>query len=859
MNGREKDILTEEESTLRTSLLSSVHYDLFFSLERGSEEYLCQAIINFTHNRPSVGIDLDFYSPNVRSIEINDRILRESEYKLSKSRLELSGTLLDHKNTVIVVYKNKFDRTGEGFHRFVDPNISNNTIPHEYVYTNFCPFEAHRVFPCFDQPNIKATFNLTVEAPKEWVVISNSPIQHVEEIREGNVTTRFEGTPLLSTYFFTLIAGSFHFFESDYVSNGRTIPLRIYSRAVLSHAVDTEEMFTLLCSGLQFYENFFEYQYPFEKYDLIFCPEFNWGGMENAAAVILAENNLFTAHTTERDKVQRANVLLHEMSHMWFGDLVTPVWWDGLWLNESFATFMASVAVQYCCPKWERSTWIFFNSRYKVGAYTDDDLSTTHPVQRKVRNTDEAFLNFDNITYGKGASTLKQLASVLGLETFRQGMVRYFKKHAFQNATFVDLLEALNSTFVEKEEVSLPNLDLYDWAHKWLRTCGTNSLHVEFSTDFSSSNGGKSIPMDGGRVRFRSLKILQTSSDRHPVLRHHHVEVAVFTYEDDELKLHGPFPLTVLPQPVTEFNWEIFGTFPAVPAFIFPNYNDLDYVKIILDNDSIQFLRDHLHVFKDPFLRQLLWQTLSSMTNNADMSSRDFLELCWLQLDTESDLVLLQSVLNTVVHCIYYYVPSEFYYHESDKFFSFAWDCFMKPHISFQEKVLWAKAMISFTASESNFKRLLQLLDRNRSSEFGNFVPDQSMRWNILRKGFNHLTSVPLSTEFESLYRTEASTDHIESSTRMMAIFRAACADREGKQAIWYSLLDSQTSTGHTIQIAEMEGLRQGKYTSVQLLNDLYFEHVTQIFNLKDRKTGITRSLPPLLFFFFIPTHGLWP
>src|SRR5262249_46392653 len=323
-----------------------------------------------------------------------------------------------------VRYENEYDHTGDGFHQFVDPEDGET-----YFYTNFEPFKQHRLFPGFDQPDIKAEYRVSVTAPSEWVVLSNG-VSDVEEPAEGGRTRHiFEPFARYSTYLFALAVGPYHGFQEEHEG----IPLGFYCRQSLVKYLppdDVDELFTITRQGLEFFGEFFDYPYPFTKYDQIFVPEFNAGAMENIGLVTHYERMVFRDPPTDSQRLSRAEIILHEMAHMWFGDLVTMKWWNDLWLNESFATYMAALAIAEA-TRWSDQAWKAFNSGMKTWAYRQDQLVTTHPITPTVPDTDQTVLNFDGITYGKGASALQQLVAAIGVERFRDGMRRYFKRYAY--------------------------------------------------------------------------------------------------------------------------------------------------------------------------------------------------------------------------------------------------------------------------------------------------------------------------------------------------------------------------------------------------------------------------------------------
>ena len=402
-----RDVLSQQEAEERAARISNVGYELHLDLTAGASTYRGEVTIRF--ERTGNGdLFLDQRGGGVELVEVNSTPV---EIPATTYRIALPGAALGAENSVRVVYEHDYDHTGEGLHQFVDPEDGS-----EYLYTNFEPYNAHRLFPCFDQPDLKATFALTVDAPADWELIANSAESGREQLEDGRLRRAFTSTEPFSTYLFALIAGPYHVVRDEHGG----VPLGFYCRRSLVQYLDEEELFEVTKQGLDFYAQFFDYAYPFGKYDQVFVPEFNAGAMENVGAVTHSERMVFRDPPTENQRLGRAEVLLHEMAHMWCGNLVTMRWWNDLWLNESFATYMAYLSMVEATRF--TAAWQAFNSGMKAWAYRQDQLVTTHPIAGQVRDTDETFLNFDGITYGKGAAVLKQLVAAVGMEGFREGI-----------------------------------------------------------------------------------------------------------------------------------------------------------------------------------------------------------------------------------------------------------------------------------------------------------------------------------------------------------------------------------------------------------------------------------------------------
>ena len=427
--------------------------------------------------------------------------------------LYLDGSDLSAENVVEIAYTNEYDHIGAGLHQFVDPEDGE-----EYLYTHFEPYDAHRLLPCFDQPDIKASLDLTVTAPSEWEVAANYPVVSSTDAGEGRTTHVFTETPRISTYLFAFIAGPYKRYEDTWSDAAGETSLGVLCRESIAPYFDPDEFFQVTRDGLTFFSEFFDFRYPFDKYDQVFVPEFNMGAMENVGCITFSERMIFRDPPTEIQRLNRAEVVLHEMAHMWFGDLVTMRWWNDLWLNESFATYMAYLAMEHA-TRWSESAWSAFHARMKAWAYEQDQLPTTHPIAGEVPDTDATFLNFDGITYGKGAAVLKQLVAFLGEDGFRDGMRDYFRTHAWGNTTLADFLAALERG---------SGRELGRWSEAWLETAGVNTIAPQWDVAEGAVN---------------SFTIQQTAPSEHPTLRPHRTEIAVYDRSDSGPQLRDAQPV----------------------------------------------------------------------------------------------------------------------------------------------------------------------------------------------------------------------------------------------------------------------------------------------------------------------------
>jgi aminopeptidase N len=608
--------LTREEARERARLLEVDAYLVDLDLTTGDETFVSDTTIRFAA-QPGAETFVDLVAPRVRSITLNGKDVDTSAFR--DSRVHLTG--LAAQNELRVVTDCAYMRTGEGLHRFVDP-----VDKAVYLYTQFEVIDARRMFACFDQPDLKGTFAFTITGPDDWEVISNSPTPTPESLSTGTARWSFDATPRMSTYITALVAGPYHVVRDEH----RGIPMGVFCRRSLAEHLDADRVLDVTKKGFDYFEELFARPYPFEKYDQLFVPEFNAGAMENAGAVTILEDYVFRSKVTDAAYERRAETILHELAHMWFGDLVTMRWWDDLWLNESFATF-ASVICQAEATHWT-SAWTTFANLEKTWAYRQDQLPSTHPISADIRDIEDVEVNFDGITYAKGASVLKQLVAWVGRDAFVSGVRTYFDRHAWGNTELMDLLKALEET---------SGRDLSSWAKEWLETAGLNTLRAEFAVDDSGA--------------FTSFDVVQSAPDDHPTLRSHRLAIGFYNRHDDGLVRDDRFELDVVGERTAVP--ELVGK--VQPDLLMVNDDDLAYSKIRLDARSAQTLVDSIGELQDSLARALCWTAAWDMTRDAELSARHWVGLVKSGLPHESDIGVLQGVVRQATSAMYLFTPGD--------------------------------------------------------------------------------------------------------------------------------------------------------------------------------------------------------
>jgi aminopeptidase N len=603
------------EAQERSAHLKVDSYNVTLDVTGGEETFLSKTIVKFSCNKAGYDTFIDAVAKRVISATLNGKPVDTNNY--DGETIFLIG--LQTENELVLELEAAYSKNGEGLQRSVDP-VDNEV----YLYSQGETAFIRKMYPCFDQPDLKAHFILTAIAPSHWQVISNYSVNTKTEM--GNKTKwEFKPTPKISTYVTAMVAGPYSHVQDEYVGK-KKVPLGIYCRKSLAEFLDPEDIFLITKQGFAYFEKVFGLEYPFEKYDQIAVVDFNWGAMENIGAVTFFERLLvFRSKVTERMYLERANVILHEMAHMWFGNMVTMKWWDDLWLNESFAEWSAYLAMGEATRF--KNSWTSFNSARKNWAYRQDQLTSTHPIVTDMVDIDTVAGNFDGISYAKGASVLQQLVAHVGRDKFISGLQNYFKKHAFANTTLQDLLNELTAT---------SGKDLTPWVSTWLQTAGVNTLHPVTAIE----NGAYT------KVAIKQdVPLIPVGSKE---LRPHRMAVGLYDLSGDKLKLRKSIELDV-----AGANTEIAQLKSEKQAdLLLLNDKDMSYAKIRFDQKSIETLKQHLGKIEDGLSRALCWSAAWDMLRDAQLSATDFIDIALAGLPGETDIAtvtIIAQQLTTVV------------------------------------------------------------------------------------------------------------------------------------------------------------------------------------------------------------------
>jgi aminopeptidase N len=748
--------ITRSETSERARLLHVEGYDVALDLTRGGEVFGSTSVIRFGCREPGASTYADLVAPTVHEIVLNG-VRLDPAAAYADGRIALTGLAED--NELRVVADCGYTSTGTGMHRTVD-----SADGKVYLYTAFEPADARSVFANFEQPDLKAAFTFHVAAPAHWTVLSNQPALPPEPAGEGDGTGRairvwhFPATPPISTYLTALAAGEYHLvMDSHTTPGGQVIPLGLACRASLAEHLEPDDMFAITKLGLDFYERLFGTGYPFEKYDQVMVPEFP-GAVENVGCVAIGEQFLFRSKVTDAMYEMRSMVILHEMAHMWFGDLVTMRWWNDLWLNESFAEFCAFLATAEATRFTE--AWTTFCNGRKSFGYLQDKLPSTHPVAADVATLTEATANFDGISYAKGASVLKQLVAFVGRPSFFAGISGYLAEHGWANATLADLLRALTAS---------SGKDLTDWSRAWLQTAGPNTLRSEFEVDASGT--------------FTSFAVLQEAPAAHPTLRPHHIAIGLYRLADGALSRAGRVEVDVS-GPRTEVP-ELVGK--PQPDLILLNDEDLGYAIVRFDRRSLATLIASIGAFTHSLPRAVCWSAATDMVQEAEMALPAFVRMLAGGMGHEPSVSVLQTLQRAAERLFVTMADPAWVPEGREQLAAAAMPLLRSAEPGGDHQLAWAQLLTRTAVTPDQLDLLAGLL--NGGAEVPGLAVDTELRWALLRR----LAATGRAGDPE--IDAELDRDATDTGRRRAAACRAAVPDAAPKAAAW-SLLAERDELG---------------------------------------------------------------
>ena len=779
--------LTRLEAADRSATVHTQSYDVILDLTRGETVFGSSTTVRFT-STPGSSTFIDLIAPVVHSISLNGRALDPAEV-YADSRITLTGLAAD--NELVVVADCAYMHTGEGLHRFTDPADGET-----YLYSQFEVPDSRRVFAVFEQPDLKASFTFTVTTPSSWTVLSNSPTPEPTptENSDGSGdahTFAFAPTEPMSSYVTAIVAGPYMGATDEYVaSDGRTVPLGVYCRKSLVEHMDSAEILDLTKRGFAYYEDLFATPYAFTKYDQIFVPEFNAGAMENAGCVTHRDDYIFRSRPVEARVERRAVTILHELAHMWFGDMVTMTWWNDLWLNESFAEFTSTLATAEI-TRWDQA-WTTFQTLEKGWAYNQDQLSSTHPVAAEINDLHDVEVNFDGITYAKGASVLAALVGYVGRENFFTGIQRYLAAHAYSNAELGDLLREL-------EAVS--GRDLSSWTRLWLQEAGVTTLRLEIVTD-----------ADG--VITQAAVRQEIPADSPASLRPHRVAIGSYSPTgrgaDTRLERTGCTELDVDGE-LTQVP-ELVGAKRADVLVL--NDDDLTYAKVRLDEESLSHGLTHIETFAESLPRSIVLASAWDMVRDGELAASHFLKAALQALDVEEHSSVIQGLLGRITTCLSAFLPPavrrDLAPGTADRLLELA----RAAQAGSDKQLQLVRAVAAHAVTGEQLDVVAGFLEGTSALE--GLDVDQDLRWDLL-------TGLVAAGRFgEDRIHAEEARDRTTTGRERAAEARASIPTPEAKEATWRALVDDASMPNET-QVRVLRGL-----TSVERRPDLLVPFVSE-------------------------------
>ncbi len=774
--------LTREEALARSAHISVDSYHVDLDLTTGAETFRAQTTVKFRSSKPGSATFIDAVGKSMYSATLNGTALDASAFDGESIHL----TNLAAENTLVVDLEAIYSVSGEGLHRFVDPADSEI-----YLYTQFEVADARRMYACFDQPDLKATFTLSAITPEHWEVISNNPVDKVEELSTEKKRTLFTITPVMSTYITALVAGPYHK-EFDTYKGEKEVPLGIYCRKSLAKHLDASEIFLITKQGFEYFEREFGLAYPFAKYDQLAVAEFNAGAMENAGCVTFAEDYfVFRSKVTDKNYNWRANVILHEMAHMWFGDLVTMSWWDDLWLNESFAEW-ASYTALADATKFKNS-WTTFNAERKNWAYRQDQLSSTHPIVVDMHDLEAVRTNFDGITYAKGASVLQQLVAHVGKANFVAALKKYFAKHAWKNTTLNDLLVELEAT---------SGRDLKPWVDTWLCSAGVNTLRPEVSVV-----DGKYASV---HVKQEPPKVPAGSKE----LRPHRMSVGIYDLVGEKIVRRKSHELDVMGSStsVDAFKGEAEGDLLLI------NDGDLSYGKIRFEAKSVKTLIAKLSGVEEPLTRALCWSATWDMLRDGELSASEYVPMAVTGLSTEKDVSVVSMTLMQLGTAVELYACNENRDKVREQVANGVEILLEQAAEGSDMQLQYARSFASFAFSDRQHSRIKDMLD----SRLPGLVVDADLRWHFINCLAERGKCSP------EVIDAELERDNTASGHKYAASARAALPTVAAKERAWADAIGGELSNHiHDATIAGFNRALQRDLTKSYI--DRYFESLIAV------------------------------
>jgi aminopeptidase N len=794
--------LTKKESEIRKFLLTdinetySVIYDLFLVFRKKSDNKIGEIHdfegylnLDFTYYRKQVikgDLFLNFIG-QIHSIIINSKKIKEVNFKNNRLTLDFSF-LKNGNNELNILFSGNYNNNGIGLHHHIDP-IDNK----EYLYTQFQPYDCQRLFPCFDQPDIKAILKLKVLSPKDWKVLSNTLeksnidfnrnaqlkilnfseecVSHLVEnhnilAKEYRLYT-FEETPKISTYLFALCLGPYHCVENK---TPYPIKLRIFMKDSLKEYGYTDEIFKIVMEAIKWFSNYFGYSFPSNKYDQIFCPDYPYGAMENFGLVTINEEFCFKTKPSNINIIKRCITILHELAHMWFGNLVTMKWWDDLWLNESFSTF-----ISYLCAYEFREfnqiyslTWALFNDQKRM-AITSDQMINTHPIKIEIKDTSEVETKFDDIIYKKGSSIIKQIFYYLGEKNFSNGLIKYFNEFKYKNVEFEDFVNKMIEASGNKLK------DLRELCYNWILREGVN----EISLDIEIEQKTKKI------IKFVVKQ--KPYLEQYPYMITHFVDF-LFLYDFYDFSKNKVFKKVKI-EPKTETIFDFSKELE--PKLIFLNYNDYGYMKLDISYMNMENLKQFLFICQDSLLKTALIRALYDTFFDEKINSIEFLDIILPVIEDEQNELILSILLEYLTSIIFIYLPLKYISTYKSKIF-----CILKNKLENQLGSIEPNQEImklilihinGYSIEEEHKKYLLKILNLDTN------LMNQNKRFSYIKTIYSSRI-IPLEEKKNLLKKEILNNKNLNNSIGIELFCDAILPDRKNKEKLWKKITEEYNS-----------------------------------------------------------------
>jgi aminopeptidase N len=782
--------LTRIEASDRAAHIAVESYEVELDLTVSAETFASKTIVRFSCNTQGYDSFIDAQTASVEKIILNGHELDPATHS-DNVRITLPN--LQAENVLEIHAHGKYSNSGEGLHRFVDP------VDQEvYLYTQFEVPDSRRMFPVFEQPDLKATFQFSVIAPSYWQVVSNQPTPTPIEITGSESRWDFAPTPRISSYITALIAGPYEVWRDELTSlNGKTIPLGVFCRKSLAEYMDSGYIFEKTKQGFEYFESLFDYPYPFEKYDQLWVPDFNAGAMENAGAVTFTETYVFRSAVTDATRERRVVTILHELAHMWFGDLVTMRWWNDLWLNESFAEYASTLATAEA-TEWTQA-WTTFASLEKNWAYRQDQLPSTHPIVATINDLEDVQVNFDGITYAKGASVLKQLVAWVGQEPFMRGVASYFKKHQWGNTELNDLL-------VELERES--GRELSSWSKLWLETAGVNTLKPVFELDAAGN--------------YSSFAVLQSAIEEHPTIRPHRMGIGLFNLNGGKLERSEYIELDIAGER-TEIS-ELVGK--KQPDLLLLNDNDLAYAKIRMDERSRKVALENLSGITDSLARTLVWTAAWDATRDGEAPASEFIDLVLGHIAPETESTTILTLLRQLVTTGTLYVAPAKREATLEKIASGLISLAEQAESGSDSQLQFTKYVPQFARTSAQLDWMEALL--TGKAQLKGLTIDQDVRWELL-------IGLVIGGRYSAAeIDAELARDNTANGQKFAAAARAAIPTAAGKAEAWRLLTQTEEYSNTLVNAAS---LAFGRTNDVSLLEPYMDKYLANAERLWDERS----------------------